>query len=165
MRRAYPPGGQLDPSAVLWTVMYLGADGELRPYCPEYTAIPHSETRGLLLTLRASFPRERFCLKPHRQEHLTVAEGRKALRKLFGEGQRPELAKLAGRAKRGDLRLLTHIAAQAVREQERRDEWARLNEQRKLKGMKPIPRPAERRVDAQVSMDGGRLTIRMGGAF
>jgi hypothetical protein len=152
-----------DPSSVLWTVMYV-AQGDLMPYAPDYTGLPHGEATQAVARLRAQYPNTRFRLAVDEPERITRDQARTALSRVFRQGTRPELAKVARSVRRADAALLAPLAFQAQQEQERLLDWQRANEQRRMKGLAPLPKPRTGGSPAQVETRRGRVVIRMGGA-
>jgi hypothetical protein len=153
---------RFDPATVLWTVMY-SAPGGLMPYAPEFTGLEHADATHAMFLLRGKYPGWRFCLSQTKQEHLSVREGRKALANILSRGARPELVKVARKVRRADLALMAPVAFQAEQDQQTLDQWERANEQRKRKGLPPLPKP-NLGPRPQVETRGGRVVIRMGGA-
>ena len=151
-----------DPTTILWTVMYY-ASGELRPYCPEYTALTWKESRGLLLRLKATFPQERLSLKPHQEEHLTVEQGRKALGQLFRQADRHELLPVADVARMEDFPVLANIAFRLQRGMAADAALDRTNERRLELGLRPVPRPAARPLP-EIGLKNGRVVLHLGGS-
>lgn len=151
-----------NPAAVLWTVMYF-APGGLMPYAPEFTGLEHADATQAMFVLRGKYPNYRFCLSQSKAEHLTVREGRKALASILGRSTRPELVKVARKVRRADLTLMAPLAFQAEQDQQTLDQWERANEQRKRKGLPPLPKP-NLGPRPQVETRGGRVVLHLGGA-
>jgi hypothetical protein len=151
-----------NPYSVLWTIRYANA-GDLRPYCPEYTGIEYAQGRKLLSELRAKYPGERLVLTPASADHLTVFQARRAMRNLFSRVGRQDALPAVRKTRPADVPLLASIAFQAERNQKAQQDLARVNEQRKAKGLGPVPQ--EMRAEPRPVDQNGYVRIHIGGAY
>ena len=152
-----------DPSKILWTVVYLNC-GTMMPLCPEYTGITWRESRGLLIRLKATFPKARLSMQPHRDEHLTRNQAVKAVCQLFRQADRHDLIPLAVDASREQcITVLAPLAFRFQRDKAAEASLERTNERRAELGLNPVPRPASR-PEPEITSRRGALVIHMGGA-